>query len=92
VWVPHSRLCGTTLRAFRLHADLKIALILGLAAGARALALAAEVGGVVLAIDAKDDRAADWYQLFGAVRLLDDPLKLVLPLSTIAAALDRKTR
>jgi GNAT superfamily N-acetyltransferase len=58
-----------------------------LAAGMRALSVAFEVGGVALAIDAKSDRAADWYQRFGAMRLLDDPLKLVLPLKTIADAL-----
>ena len=60
-----------------------------LAAGARALAVAREVGGVALAIDAKDERAARWYERFGALRLLDDPLKLVLPLETVAAALRR---
>jgi GNAT superfamily N-acetyltransferase len=60
-----------------------------LAAGGRALAVSREVGGVALAIDAKDDRAAKWYERFGALRLLDDPLKLVLPLATIAAALKR---
>ena len=58
-----------------------------LAAGARALAVAGEVGGVALAIDAKDDRAAAWYERFGAIRLLDDRLKLVLPLDVIAVAL-----
>lgn len=58
-----------------------------LAAGARAIAVAAEVGGVALAIDAKDDRAAGWYERFGASRLLDDPRKLVLPLSIVAEAL-----
>ena len=58
-----------------------------LAAGRRALSVAAEVGGVALAIDAKNERAAQWYERFGAVRLLDDPLKLVLPLKTIADAL-----
>jgi GNAT superfamily N-acetyltransferase len=58
-----------------------------LAAGARALAVAAEVGGVALAIDAKDQKAAQWYERFGAKPLLDDPLKLVLPLSVIAAAI-----
>jgi len=57
-----------------------------LAAGVRALSAAAEVGGVALAIDAKNDRAAAWYQRFGALRLLDDPLRLVLPLRTIAEA------
>ena len=58
-----------------------------MAAGQRALAVAEAVGGVALAIDAKDEAAAGWYQRFGALRLLDDPLALVLPLATIAAAL-----
>ena len=60
-----------------------------LAAGERAIAVAREVGGVALAIDAKDDRAAAWYERFGALRLLDDPLKLVLPLDTIRSVLER---
>jgi len=55
-----------------------------LAAGERALAVAAEVGGVALAIDAKDEMASRWYQRFGALPLLDDRLKLVLPLTVIA--------
>jgi GNAT superfamily N-acetyltransferase len=58
-----------------------------LAAGERALAVAQQVGGVALAIDAKDERAAVWYERFGALRLLDDPLKLVLPLDTIRVTL-----
>jgi GNAT superfamily N-acetyltransferase len=57
------------------------------AAGERALAVADEAGGVAVAIDAKDERAAAWYERFGALRLLDDPLKLVLPLETIRATL-----
>lgn len=60
-----------------------------LAAGRRALAVAREVGGVALAIDAKDERAKAWYERFGALPLLDDPLTLVLPFATIAAALKR---
>ncbi len=60
-----------------------------LSAGERAIAVAREVGGVALAIDAKDDRAAGWYERFGALRLLDDPLKLVLPLDTIRSVLER---
>jgi len=59
-----------------------------LAAGERALAVATEVGGVALAIDAKDDRAARWYERFGALALLDDPLKLILPLSVVADAIE----
>lgn len=58
-----------------------------LAAAARALAVSVEIGGVALAIDAKDAGAATWYRRFGAVELLDDPLKLVLPLDTIARAI-----
>jgi GNAT superfamily N-acetyltransferase len=58
-----------------------------LAAGERALAVAAEVGGVALAIDAKDRQAAKWYERFGAISLMDDPLKLILPLSVVAQAI-----
>ena len=62
-----------------------------LAAGERALAVAQEVGGVALALDdaAKDEAAALWYERFGALRLLDDSSKLVLPLDTIRVALRR---
>jgi GNAT superfamily N-acetyltransferase len=58
-----------------------------LAAGERALAVSAEVGGIALAIDAKDRNAARWYARFGALPLLDDALKLILPLSVIADAI-----
>ena len=58
-----------------------------LAAGKRALAVAAEVGGVALAIDAKDESAARWYERFGALALLDNPLKLILPLAVVAEAI-----
>ncbi|MGH9525093.1 MAG: GNAT family N-acetyltransferase [Terriglobales bacterium] len=58
-----------------------------LASGERALAVALQVGGVALAIDAKDDKAARWYERFGALPLLDDPLKLILPLGVVADAI-----
>jgi len=58
-----------------------------LAAGERALAVSAQVGGVALAIDAKEEKAAGWYERFGALALLDDPLKLILPLGIIAGAI-----
>ncbi len=58
-----------------------------LASGERALAVASQVGGVALAIDAKDDKAARWYERFGALPLLDDPLKLILPLGVVADAI-----
>ena len=47
--------------------------------GERAIAVAREVGGVALAIDAQNDLAAVWYERFGALRLIDEPLKLILP-------------
>jgi GNAT superfamily N-acetyltransferase len=58
-----------------------------LAAGRRCLRASVEVGGVVLVIDAKNERVAGWYASFGAVPLLDAPLSLLLPLATIEAAL-----
>lgn len=58
-----------------------------LAAGRRCLLAAAEVGGVVLVIDAKNERVAAWYASYGAVPLLDAPLTLLLPLATLEAAL-----
>jgi GNAT superfamily N-acetyltransferase len=58
-----------------------------LAAGRRCLSAAAEVGGVMLVIDAKNDRAAAWYGSYGATVLEDAPHTLVLPLATIRAAL-----
>jgi GNAT superfamily N-acetyltransferase len=58
-----------------------------LAAGRRCLLAAAEVGGVVLVIDAKNETVAGWYASYGALPLLDAPLSLLLPLATIEAAL-----
>lgn len=60
-----------------------------LRAGARCLRVAQEVGGVALLVDAKSDRAAMWYEAYGAVRLEDAPLSLVLPLAVVADALGR---
>jgi GNAT superfamily N-acetyltransferase len=58
-----------------------------LAAGRRCLKAAAEVGGVVLVIDAKNESVAEWYAARGAMALQDTPLVLVLPLATIRQAL-----
>ncbi len=58
-----------------------------LAAGRRCLLASVEVGGVVLAIDAKNERVAGWYAKLGAVPLLDAPLSLLLPLAAMKAAL-----
>jgi GNAT superfamily N-acetyltransferase len=60
-----------------------------LAAGRRCLLAAAEVGGVVLLIDAKTERVAGWYASYGAIQLMDAPLTLLLPLATIANALKK---
>jgi len=60
-----------------------------LAAGRRCLLASAEVGGVVLVIDAKNERAAGWCASYGAMPMLDAPLTLLLPLATIAAALKK---
>jgi GNAT superfamily N-acetyltransferase len=59
-----------------------------LAAGRRCLSAAAEVGGVALLIDAKNERAAKWYASYGAVPLLDAPWSLLLFLRTIEAAIE----
>lgn len=58
-----------------------------LSAGRRCIRAAAEVGGVALVIDAKNEPVARWYGRFGALPLLDAPLTLVLSLSVIAEAL-----
>jgi len=52
---------------------------------------AAQVGGVVLVIDAKKKRVASWYASYGALPLLDAPLTLLLPLATIEKALKKST-
>jgi len=60
-----------------------------LRAADRCIRVAQDVGGVALLIDAKNDRAATWYQTYGALRLDDAPRSLVLPL---AVAADARTR
>jgi hypothetical protein len=59
-------------------------------AARRCLRAAAEVGGVILIIDAKGERAADWYAGYGAVPLKQKPLTLVMSLATFAADLKAK--
>lgn len=59
-----------------------------LAAGRRCLRVSVEIGGVALLIDAKNAEVAAWYAGYGAVALADRPLTLVLPLATIADALN----
>lgn len=59
-----------------------------LSAGRRCLRASQEVGGMALLIDAKNERAAQWYVSYGALPLLDAPLSLLLPLATIHKALE----
>ena len=59
-----------------------------LSAGRRCLLAATEVGGVALLIDAKNERAANWYAPYGAVHLADAPRSLILPLAKLQAALE----
>ncbi|MDH6267874.1 GNAT superfamily N-acetyltransferase [Rhizobium sp. SG_E_25_P2] len=54
------------------------------AAALRCLRIANESGGVLLIIDAKGARAADWYASFGAEPLKDKPHTLVMPLTIFA--------
>ena len=58
-------------------------------AASRCMRVAEEVGGVGLLIDAKSDRAAEWYAGYGALPLLDAPRSLVLSFATVTDALRR---
>ena len=60
-----------------------------LRAADRSIRVAAEVGGVALLIDAKHERAAQWYASYGALPLLDAPLSLVLPFGVAIDAIKR---
>ncbi len=62
-----------------------------LRAADRCIRVAHDVGGVALLIDAKSARAARWYESYGALRMDDAPLSLVLPLAVAADALERGT-
>jgi GNAT superfamily N-acetyltransferase len=58
------------------------------AAALRCLRAANDVGGMLLVIDAKNERAAAWYTKFGAEPTQGHPLTLVVPLSTFAFELE----
>lgn len=60
-----------------------------IAAGERCMRASREVGGTALMIDAKDEKVAAWYRLFGAIPLNDTPLSLLLPYESLEAALAR---
>lgn len=104
--VAHEEVPGTMTRGLAQHevAGFKLARIatdvgvagaglggqLLAAAALRCLRIADEAGGVLLVIDAKNMRAAQWYESYGAEPLQDRPLTLVIPLATFAA--DLQTR
>lgn len=58
-----------------------------MAAGLRCIRAAADVGGTLMFIDAKDERVAVWYRSYGALSLDDRPLSLFLPLASFEAGL-----
>lgn len=61
-------------------------------AAQRCIQVSAQVGGTLLLIDAKDQRAADWYKTYGALELPNAPLSLVLPYSVFTEALRLATK
>lgn len=58
-----------------------------IAAARRCIRASLEVGGTALMIDAKTTQVANWYRLYGAVPLNDDPLCLLLPYTLLTEAL-----
>lgn len=83
--VPVFRLCRLGVAQSIQGRGLGGALLLR--AAYRCLRVAIEVGGVAMLIDAKNDRAAKWYESYGAVALIDAPLSLLLPLALAADAI-----
>lgn len=60
------------------------------AAALRCLRASHEVGGHLLYIDAKNDRAARWYVKFGAVPLANHPRTLIIKLEDFAGGLQAR--
>lgn len=54
-----------------------------ISAATRCIKASTQVGGSMLLIDAKDQRAADWYKTYGALEIPKMPLSLVLPYAVI---------
>jgi GNAT superfamily N-acetyltransferase len=50
----------------------------------RAHALQSEIGAAMVLVDAKDDTAVRFYERYGFARVLDDPRRLFIPMTTIA--------
>ncbi len=62
------------------------------AAALRCLRIAGEGGGILLVINAKNERAANWYAGYGAVPLRDRPLAFAVSLATFATDLKARGR
>lgn len=60
-----------------------------IAAARRCIQVSAQVGGSLLLIDAKDQRAANWYKSYGALEIPKAPLCLVLPYSVFIEAMKK---
>ncbi|MGV1793606.1 GNAT family N-acetyltransferase [Rhizobium sp. A37_96] len=60
-----------------------------IAAARRCIQASAQVGGSLLLIDAKDERAAEWYKSYGALEIPKAPLALVLPYSVIINVMEQ---
>jgi GNAT superfamily N-acetyltransferase len=60
-----------------------------IAAARRCVRASREMGGTAMMIDAKDRKVAAWYELYGAVPLIDIPLSLLLPYRLLEDALQR---
>lgn len=62
-----------------------------LRAAERCMIVAQQVGGVALLIDAKNAAVAEWYEGYGAIRLLDAPHSLLLPFAVAVKALKQES-
>jgi len=60
-----------------------------IAAARRCIRASREIGGTAMMIDAKDEKVASWYKLYGAVPLLDMPLSLLLSYELLKDALEK---
>jgi predicted GNAT family N-acyltransferase len=74
---------GKTLQGHGLGGQLLIA------AARRCIRASREMGGTAMMIDAKDRKVAAWYELYGAVPLIDMPLSLLLPYRLLEDALQK---
>jgi len=58
-----------------------------LSAARRCIMASVEVGGTMIVIDAKDDKAASWYKTYGAIAIPRMPLTLVMPYAVFPDAM-----